>query len=58
VGSTTIPLRRAPSGIHDPGPRSRAGRGIDHLMRVMFVVYLVLIVTGIALYTAIGIAQL
>jgi hypothetical protein len=28
------------------------------LMRVMFVVYLLLIVTGIALYTAIGLAHL
>jgi hypothetical protein len=58
VGSTTIPLRRAPPGIHDPGPRSRAGRGINHLMRVMFVIYLLVIVTGIVLYSAIGIAHL
>src|SRR5687767_15559135 len=31
VGSTTIPLRRAPPGIHEPGPRSRASRAINHL---------------------------
>jgi hypothetical protein len=58
VGSTTIPLRRAPSAIHDPAPRSRAGRGIDHLMRVMFVVYLLVVVTGIVLYSVIGAAHL
>jgi hypothetical protein len=49
-GSATVPLRRAPPGIHDPRPCGRAGRGIHHLidLLVIFVVLalVVLLVTA------------